>query len=335
MIFTAVLSNKAHPETGQVTIPFPIPDNEYDHTIDLLESMGIGSPTAQDCRVDELDGAYPVFSCLTGQDVNVDELDYLAKQMELLSEIEEAQFMAVASKLGLSDIRDFINLVFRYDRATVITDFSELEQVGSIHRTNLILNSLPTGKNNNSDSRAIALDLIQSGTGVVTPYGVVYDNGMELEPLYDGLRFPPCYYDCVIMELSTPEESAMNFFLLPMSDCRLRRTQLRGGIQNPDTPLIVGTDYLPDETSRALALDRLTVGDLPALNRLCHAILPLDEAELKKLDAMVVQTGASDIDSICQLAVNLDQFDITPKPERDSQSRDNQVKQGPQMEGLM
>ena len=34
--------------------------------------------------------------------------------------------------------------------------------------------------------------LIESGSGTVTPYGVVYDNGMKLEQIYDG-QFFPCY----------------------------------------------------------------------------------------------------------------------------------------------
>ena len=40
------------------------------------------------------------------------------------------------------------------------------------------------------DGQSVALDLIQSGSGVVTPYGVVYDNGMTLEQVYDGQHFP-------------------------------------------------------------------------------------------------------------------------------------------------
>ena len=63
---------------GQATIPFPIPDSEYDHIIGLLEDMDIGSPTGQDCRVDRLDSQYPILNRLTTQNVNVDELDYLA-----------------------------------------------------------------------------------------------------------------------------------------------------------------------------------------------------------------------------------------------------------------
>ena len=81
MIFKATVSNKAHPEFGQAVIPFPIPDSEYDHTIDLLEDMDIGSPTGQDCQVDRLDSEYPILNRLTTQNVNVDELDYLAKRL--------------------------------------------------------------------------------------------------------------------------------------------------------------------------------------------------------------------------------------------------------------
>ena len=55
----------------------PIPDSEYDHTIGLLEAMGIGSPTVQDCRVDRVDSPYPILNRLVTQSVNVDELDFV------------------------------------------------------------------------------------------------------------------------------------------------------------------------------------------------------------------------------------------------------------------
>ena len=35
-VIQAVLSNAQHPEYGQVTIPFPIPNQNYDCTIELL-----------------------------------------------------------------------------------------------------------------------------------------------------------------------------------------------------------------------------------------------------------------------------------------------------------
>ena len=38
----AVLSNADHPEYGVATIPLPIPRNQYDHCVALLEALEIG-----------------------------------------------------------------------------------------------------------------------------------------------------------------------------------------------------------------------------------------------------------------------------------------------------
>lgn len=133
MIFKATLSGQASPGYGQATIHFPIPDSDYDLVIRMLEDIGVGSPTAQDCRVDGLEGLYPTLKRLNGQAINVDELDYLAKRLDSFSDGEDAQFEAMAFKLNLSSIKDFINLTFCCQQATVITNFSDLERVGKSH----------------------------------------------------------------------------------------------------------------------------------------------------------------------------------------------------------
>ena len=43
---------------------------------------------------------------------------------------------------------------------------------------------------NKLDGKGTARQLIESGSGTITPYGVVYDNGMKLEQIYDGRFFP-------------------------------------------------------------------------------------------------------------------------------------------------
>ena len=40
----AILSNAQHPEYGEVTIPFPIGENEYGCCLELLGKMEIGNP---------------------------------------------------------------------------------------------------------------------------------------------------------------------------------------------------------------------------------------------------------------------------------------------------
>ena len=143
MIFQAILSNKAHPEYGQATIPFPIPSDQYNHTIEVLESMGIGTATAQDCQVDFLDSKYPILNRLVTQSVNVDELDYLAKRLESFCTDEDDEFQAMAFKFCLTDIKDFINLTFCCQQATVVTDFSNLERVGKAHSLTINGGSMP------------------------------------------------------------------------------------------------------------------------------------------------------------------------------------------------
>ena len=76
MMMEAVLSNADHPEYGVATIPLPIPRNQYDHCVALLEALEIGDASEADCRLDSLDSALPVLNRLVCTKVNLDELDY-------------------------------------------------------------------------------------------------------------------------------------------------------------------------------------------------------------------------------------------------------------------
>lgn len=135
-VIKAVLSNPQCPECGQVTIPFPIPVDQYDQTIDMLQAMELGRPVNRDCKVDEIDSHYSVLGALKGMLVNVDQMDYLAKRLDSFCVGEDSQFQAMAHKLEMTDITDFINLTFYCQQATVITDFSNLEAVGRSHFLN-------------------------------------------------------------------------------------------------------------------------------------------------------------------------------------------------------
>ena len=135
----AVLNNKDHPEYGETTITFPIPRDEYGRCIGLAEALEIGSTFDQDCQVFEILGPWPVLKRLEDTQVNFDELDYLAKRLDSFDARETAQFQAMAEKLDLCNITDLINLTFCCQKATVITDFSNLEAVGRSH-----FNRLPT-----------------------------------------------------------------------------------------------------------------------------------------------------------------------------------------------
>ena len=180
-VLKAVLSSAQHPEYGQITVPFPIPDEKYDRMIELLEPLEIGDALRQDCRVDELDSFYTVLNRLVGSLVNFDELDYLAKRLDSFDDGEAAQFQGMACKLGVSNIKDFINLTFCCQQATVITDFSDLDAIGRQHYMTMQGGGCRIEELERLDGRKFALDLILNHLeGRITPYGVVYDTRQKV-----------------------------------------------------------------------------------------------------------------------------------------------------------
>ena len=183
--------------------------------------------------MDELESGFPILKRLEKVGINLDELDYLARRLDSFDGYEAAQFQAMAVRLGTFDMTDFINLTFCCQQATVITDFSDLEAVGRRHVLTASGGHMPVDELAQVDGRKEALKLILNEPGTITPYGVVYDNGMELEQLYrEGGPFPE-YVDrqySMLLEASAGEGQS-TLLLLPDSQARLERLLGRAGIQ--------------------------------------------------------------------------------------------------------
>ena len=213
MMIQAVLGNPSHPEYGVATIPFPIPHDQYAHCMELLEALEIGDAVKADCQVQEINSFYSVLKRTEMLTVNVEELNYLAKRLDGFDIGEAAQFQAMAHKLELLELKDFINLTFCCQETTVITNFSDLASVGRDHYMNLHGGCATVTELEALDGEETARQLIASGSGTVTPYGVVYDNGMRLEQVYGGQFFPCYYYEphatmVAVTSKSEPEDTA-------------------------------------------------------------------------------------------------------------------------------
>jgi len=310
----AVLSNPSHPEYGVATIPFPIPHDQYAHCIELLEALEIGDALKTDCKVEKIDSFYDVLKRTEMLTVNVEELNYLAKRLESFDSGEAAQFLAMAHKLELFELKDLINLTFCCQQATVITDFSDLAAVGRDHYMNLHGGSAKTEELDALDGEELAQRLIENGSGTITPYGVVYDNGMKLEQVYDG-RFFPCYYyepntiTVAVSSKNEPENTEhLTWLHLPMEREEIDRTLLRGGITgSEDVRLRLEDSQLPNEVDVLLDMEYETLSDL---NELAEATDGLSKADMEKLGAVVMLAKPKSAAQIKNLAENLDLFDF-------------------------
>lgn len=180
----ALLSNRNRPDMPPVPVCFPIGD--YAGIYENLRSIGIGSVTVRDCFVKELGGDYPILKRLEETEINVDELDYLAKRLESFDKYELAQFQGAAVSRDFSNMTDLINLTFCCQGVTVIQDFTDLTAIGRKHYMNLH-GGLTEDDLKSVDFRKTALSLLMDEEVTITPYGVVYENDMKLELYYDGL----------------------------------------------------------------------------------------------------------------------------------------------------
>ena len=303
------LCNKGHPEYGFATIPLPIPDEEYSHCMALLEQIEIGDVTAHDCYVDQIHDAPPALDMLEGTMINVDELDFLARSIDRYTDEELAKFQCMTSTREHWDMQTLINLSFSCEQVSVITDFARLEEAGRSHYMTVHGGGVPVEEYHQLNGIGIARGLIADGGGRITPYGVVFENAMRIDPVYDGHSFPPYMDQPYLMEftLETPLEGETTFFL-PQPEKRLERLLERARI-DASIKLDIRTWHsdLPDPVMERLDFPNESIYEM---NRLCAAVRGMDEGLVQKLSAVALYANPEYAFQMRQLAENLELFDF-------------------------
>ena len=313
----AILSNPNHPEYGVATIPFPIPDAEYDHVIELLKPLEIGDFAARDCRVEEITGAPPILSKLKQTMVNLDELDYLTKRLDGFDYYELEQFQALAYTREHSDIQEMINLTFNSQQVTVVSDFTKLEATGKGHYLTVHGGGAPMDEFEKVDGMKEALNLLTEQKGQITPYGVLYDNNMTFEQLYDGGNFPLYGYKPPLMEVSLAQDHLPKLeLLLPMPDKQLERTLLRAGMDETHCQISEYASQLPDEADAAIDFRSDSIQEI---NQLCNTLSNFKQQDFTKLAAAVQFAKPEYSSELRQLAENLDLFTFFPNIQSDEE----------------
>lgn len=288
----AILSNPNRPDLDAVPVCFPMAEDAA--IIENLQEIGIGSATKRDCYIRQIEGSYPVLKRLEESLVNVDELNYLAKRLESFDKHETAKFQGVVVSEGLSNMTDLINLTFCAQEVTIVRDFSCLETVGRQHYLDKRI-AVSEEEMRTVDFKKEALNLLLNCNGSVTPYGVVYQNGMELAQVYDSCNFPDYDYTCnsLLTVAMTPRCEPENtekitWLRLPMPDICIERSMLRAGIDTiEDACIAFSENDLPGEVATRITLENET---LQSLNALCGAVARLNGSERQKLKAAIQLT---------------------------------------------
>ena len=315
-MFEATLKNRISAHFAPVTISFPIPEDQYEQAILALEKSQIGDARVQDCLVENVSAPNcPALLRMTSTMANVDELDWLGKQLESFDRYELLQFNAAVERFGLSAADELIDLSFCAREVTIISDFKDLELVGKRHYLT-VHGACDPKELENLDGEETALALISGQPGYVTRYGVVYDNGIKLEQAYDRKHLPPiwmaenCILELKIRVTGEDDPKKQEWVQLPASQIKLERAMLRAGIPScGEMQMLVSDSRFPDEVNCTLDVEHESLFEL---NRLCQICSNFKEQDFKKLSAVCQMAEPVCAANLLQLAENLDQFDFAP-----------------------
>lgn len=166
------------------------------------------------------------------------------------------------------------------------------------------------------DFAAIGRELIASGKGSESPYGLVFVNDLDPSLFFNGKNMP-CYYDrkFVISCFLKNGDSSEHLFL-PCNENAIAKAVYRLGASDISECTVEIENYEYGGKFSEL-IDSLEDYDLQDMNRLTHEIQDFDRDDLEKLAALYEYTqsfmDSEPIYALTCLAEHLDSFTFAPE----------------------
>ena len=250
--------------------------------------------------------------------VNLDEINYLAKRMDSFDQKELFSFFAAVEAGDYVSTKDLINLTFNLNCYTLIRDVSNLKNIGY----NRVLSSrgcIGVDELEKTDLEKIGRELLSSGKGIPTKYGLLFRNeNVVFEEVYKGRGFPPYYYtggEVLGVEIEKGGEKDYTYF--PCERTEIDRALKRIGASDI-SECNKNVDYCGgDGEWEKYFNDLFRKNDIESVNSISSAINRLgadSEAiseNLYKLSSVMEFAGVTfdDTEKVIRLARCLDEFE--------------------------
>ncbi|MFT9494449.1 antirestriction protein ArdA [Anaerosolibacter sp.] len=308
-MITATIQNGAYPHSQLINLTFPIDEEAM---MEKLSEIGISDSNIASCHIVKISGKVPALCVLENSCINADEMNYLARRIDSFDNYELAKFQGAIAREGICTMKDLINLTFNLHNYTVVTDFSDLKNIGSKHYLDKNI-GCPASEMEKLDFETMGRNLLSRGDGKITPYGVVFCNKLPIEEVYDGKMFPDYDYtsDYVFKLEVTRKDSASPssekvWLYLPASKACIVKALLRLGANtyNDLTFKCVDSSKLSE-----VFMERLSMTDnLGGVNELSKVIQQLELEEITKLEAVIDYMKVKTVGEMVELAKSLDHF---------------------------
>lgn len=276
-----------------------------------LEHIGIKNPNSTKVFVSNVIEPNEL-SFLKNRILDLDELNYLAKRMDSFFGNEELQFYEALKLEHFTEMKDLINLSFNLKKYALITDIGDMSKVGQEYLLNKN-GSIPAYDENNPKYAEIGRQLLQSGQGVFTDYGLLFsDNSVPFEEIYNGQTFPAYLYNQCYCVGEIEYEGKLEYVYLPDDVNAINKALRRLGTDSIENCNVTLCDFCAEYQPLFDAFNSILESEsLYAVNDLARAVeYNIKLQDLPKLSAVMEYADVCDAKSIIALAENLKSFEF-------------------------
>ena len=283
---------------------------------DVEQEIGICDPTDTKVFLAGIDSGISELEVLVGKTHDLDHLNLLARYINGMSDGECSQFRVALFITKATELKEIINLTQHTQNYSLITPTDTLESAGRNHYLDLH-GCYTVGEEEKLNFPGLAAEMIASGKGIETPYGLVFENGLDCPEFFNGENIP-CYYDRqFVFGYTLFNGYNEEYIFLPCHEDEITKALHRLGVQDLSQCRVSYEDFGLDATTPFHGLiEELEVTDLYDLNRFAAEIQDFKENDLLKLYALFAYTQEHEcvdpIRAMTCLADHIDDFDFAP-----------------------
>lgn len=276
-----------------------------------MRRMGI-KETVPMCKIVEVSEDDNLMSLLEGETMDMDEVNFLARRMESLTEYERKVLSAYTDAHCVASVKELINLTYSTKGLSLITDFSDPVQVGKRLYLDEML-TLSEEEEQKIDFVRFAEKTIQNTLPEFKPDGVFIEHGFKLQEVYNGKTFPEYFYsDEIVATVEVKNESGDTEYLyLPTDICSMNKVKARLGVRYFSELKVTGIHNMQLPENLVPTPQELEeIEELTFFNELCHEVKDFSKEKMERLAMAVKFTGFHDFSEVTNLAKHLSEFEI-------------------------
>lgn len=316
-------------QTVDITLPATDMDMQY-----CMKCIGI-EDIVPVCCISEVWDEPSYFGFLKGQTVSMDELNFLARRLDGMTEYEKRVVGVYSSETGIREMKQLINLTYSLQGLSLITDLTDGNRVGLRLYLDRHL-AISEEEKSKMDFNAYAQKIFSEGKCKFLPHGILVDQGFQMEEVYNGKTFPE-YIDRpdeTVAVLSLENEAGDKEYLYLPTDIsamdkvkkRLNIAAFAEGIVNGIENIRLPESILPSPEDMCMSLQG-DVQKLTLFNEMCQTVSCFDEAKMDRLAMAAGFVGTSEFTDITYIAKHLDEFEIHPQIHTDKEYGEFLVKE--------